>query len=404
MENVNLVDLPAYGDTLCKDIMRSHEKRFVEREKNIKRASDDLAVVANKLEVSIRNAWGSLDKTTSEQGVRLTQTIREAAQLISKQDIQSDYSGSEIFHTTAVEASEKVILAIRKYVPKLHKALKTDIASLNSSITKLEGAINAFGITLDESPGSAIESLKVDIHTLLEKEHTLNELRREMQKIHGFVTISLDAEKALLKDQEALLSHEEFRQLLQLQDALQSKNEAIEQFIQPLLKALKKYERTLSDDNKSVDRRVLARLIDHPRATVAETDSHSLLQVFIPLNGALTRGELGIEERRRKRAEEVIAAITQGELDHLRGEYITIQDNIRNTTERLKTTGLLPKKEDLLRSLEGTRSKTAQLNTQLTENEKRIEDVIKIISRDKSLIEKELTKLSGKPFAIKTEA
>jgi tetratricopeptide (TPR) repeat protein len=268
LENVNLVELPAYADTLCKGIMRSYEKRFVEREKNIKRASDDLAVVANRLEVSIRNAWGSLDKTTSEQGVRLAQTIREAAQQISKQDIQSEYSGSETFHTTAVEASDKVILAIRKYVPKLHKALKTDIASLNSSITKFEAAINAFGIALDESPGSAIESLKVDIHTLLEKEHTLNELRRERQKIHESATMSLDAEKALLKEQEALLSHEEFRQLLQLQDALQSKNGAIEQLIQPLLKALRKYERTLSDDDKSFDRRVLTRLMKIGRAHV----------------------------------------------------------------------------------------------------------------------------------------
>jgi hypothetical protein len=403
LENVNLVDLPAYADTLCKDIMRGYEKRFVEREKNIKRASDDLAVVSNRLEISIRNAWGSLDKTTSEQGVRLAQTIREAAQRISKQDIQSDYSSSEIFHTTAVEVSDTIILAIRKHVPKLHKALKTDIALLNSSITKLEAAINTFGIALDESPGGAVESLKADIRTLLEKQDTLNELRRERQKIHELTIMSLDAEKSLLKEEEVLLSHEEFRCLLQLQDALQSKNEAIEQLIQPLFKALKKYERMLSDDDKSFGRQVLTRLINNPQITVAETDSHSLLHVFTALEGALTQGELGIEERKRKRAEEVITAITQGELDRLRGEYIAIQENVRNTTEKLNTTGLLRKKEDLLKSLEGTRFRTAQLNAQLAENEKRIEDVIKIISKEKLLIEKESTRLSGKPFAIRTE-
>ena len=63
--------------------MRSHEKRFAERIKNVKRASEDLAAVANRLEVSIRNAWGSLDSTTSDQGVRLTQTIIRAAQYVN---------------------------------------------------------------------------------------------------------------------------------------------------------------------------------------------------------------------------------------------------------------------------------------------------------------------------------
>ena len=319
MEDVSLVDLPAFADALYKDVMRNHEKRFAERIKNIKRTSDDLAALASRLEVSIRNAWGSLDKTTSEQGVRLAQTIRETAQQISKQDIPSDYNGLEILHKTAVEASDKIILSIRKYVPKLHKAMKTDIASLNSSLTKFEASINAFGIALDESPGSAIESLKVEIRTLMEKDHALKELRVDTGEIRELIIASLDGEKALLREQEALLSREEFRQLLQLEHALRFKGEAIEQFLQPLAKALKKYERRLSDEDESLDHRVLTLLIENPRTTVSETDSHRLLQVFNALNGALTRGELGIEERKRKRAEEVVAAITRGELDQLRG-------------------------------------------------------------------------------------
>jgi len=403
MGDVSLVDLPAFADALCNDIMRSHEKRFAERIKNIKRTSDDLAALANRLEVSIRNAWGSLDKTTSEQGVRLAQTIRETAQQISKQDIPSDYNGSEIFHKIAVEASDKIILSIRKYVPKLHRTMKTDIASLNSSLTKFEASINAFGIALDESPGIAIESLKTEIHTLVEKAHTLEELRAKNGEIHELITTSLDGEKAVLKEQEALLSREEFRQLLQLEDTLESRSEAIEQFLQPLTKALKKYERTLSDDDKSLDHRVLTRLLENPRATVSETDSQTLLQVFNALNGALIRGELGIEERKRKKAEEVVVAITRGELDRLRAENVSVQDKITNTTDKLRAAGLLRKKEELFEALTGTQSKTTQLNAQLTENEKRIEDVTRMISKEKSLIEKEITKLSGKPLAVKIE-
>ncbi len=256
MEDVNLADLPTFADSLYKELMRGHEKRFEARIKNVNRASDELSTVASRLEVSIRNAWGSLDKTTSEQGLRLVQTIKELTHQISNQSIPSDYNGLESLHKTSVEASDKIIITIRKYVPKLYKAMKTEIASLNSSLTRLETTINEFGTSLDNSPGSEIESLRADIHTLLHKEHTLKELVAENRQIRKTVASSVDEEKTLLHEQENLLSHDGFRQLLQLEDASRSKAEAIEQFLQPLTKALKKYERIMSD-NKSIDHRSL---------------------------------------------------------------------------------------------------------------------------------------------------
>lgn len=399
MQNVNLVDLSAFADSLYKELMRSHEKRFEARIKNIRRASDELSTVAARLEVSIRNAWGTLDKTTSEQGLRLVQTIKETTNQISNQDIASDYNGLESFHKTSVVASDKIILTIRKYVPKLYKAMKTEIASLNSSLTKLETAINEFGNSLDNSPGSAIESLKTDIRTLLEKEHTLNELRSDNREIRKKLDSSLDGERALLEEQQSLLSQDTFRQLLQLEDALRSKAEAIEQFLQPLGKALKKYER-ISDD-KSLDHQVLTRLVENPLTAVSEIDPPTLLRVFNAVNGALIRGGLGIEERKRKRAEEIILSIAQGNLEQLRTEYVSIQERIKNTNVQLEATGLLHKKRQLTESLTRTRTKTAQLNTQLAENEKRIDDVTRMLSKEKSIIEDEIARLSQKTITIK---
>lgn len=400
--DVNLEDLPAFADSLYKELMRSHEKRFEVRIKNIKRASDDLSAVANRLEVSIRNAWGSLDKTTSEQGLRLVQTIKETTNQISNQDIPSDYNGLESLHKTSVVASDKIILTIRKYVPKLYKTMKTEIASLNSSLTKFETAINEFGTSLDDSPGSVIESLKVDIRTLLGKQHTLNEFREDNIEIRKTLAISVDGERTLLGEQQTLLSHETFRQLLQLEDALRSKAEAIEQFLQPLVKALKKYERI--SDVKSPDHQILTRLVETLRTTVTETDPQTLLRIFNALNDALTRGKLGIEERKRKRAEEVIQLISQGYLEQLRTEYISIQDRIKNTKEQLQATGLLQKKEELEEALTRSQSKTAQLNSQLAENEKRLEDMTRMISKEKAMVQDEITCVSGKAIAIKAES
>jgi hypothetical protein len=280
--------------------------------------------------------------------------------------------------------------------------MKTEIASLNSSLTKLETTINELGTSLDDSPGSEIESLKADIRTLLEKERTLNELVADNAQIRKTLVASVDEEKTLLREQEALLSHDGFRQLLQLENASRSKAQAIEQFLQPLLKGLRKYER-ITSDKKSIDHLTLTRLIENARAAVSEADMQTLLRIFIGLDGALSRGELGIEERKRKRAEEVILSITQGDLERLRTEQVEIQDKIKKTTGELQATGLLHKKEQLTEAITRTQSKTIQLNTQLAENERRIEVITGSISKEKLLIEKEITRLSKRSITIRTE-
>jgi len=401
MEDVNLADLPTFADSLYKELMRSHEKRFEARIKNVRRASDELSTVASKLEVSIRNAWGSLDKTTSEQGIRLVQTIKETTNQISNLSIPSDYNGMESLHKTMVEASDKIIMTVRKYVPKLYKAMKTEIASLNSSLTKLETTIKEFGTSLDDSPGGEIESLKVDIRMLLQKDHTLKERIADNGQIRKALASSADEEKTLLHEQEILLSHDGFRELLQSEDASRSNAEAIELFLQPLVKALKKYERM--SDEKSIDHQVLTRLVENPRAAVSESDFQTLLRIFNALNGALSRGELGIEERKRKRAEGVILSITQGDLEQLRTEQVTIQNRIKKTKDQLQATGLLHKNEELAETIKRTQFKTVQLNTQLAENEKRIEALAGMISKEKSLIENEITRLSSRSITIRTD-
>ena len=402
MEEVNLTDLPPFADSLYKELMRGHEKRFEARIKSVKRASDELSAVASRLHLSIRNAWGSLDKTTSEQGLRLIQTIKENTSQISNQPVPTDYKGLENLHKATVEASDKIIVTIRRYVPKLYKAMKTEIAALNSSLTKLETAINEFGKALDDSPGSEIESLKTEISTLLHAEQTRMELVADNSLIRQTLTSSTDEEKSLIHEQEAMMSNDGFRQLRELEDASRAKEEAIEQFLQPVVKPLKKYERI--SDEKSIEHRTLTRLVEDPRAAISETDTQTMLRVFNGLNGALSRGELGIEEKKRKKAEEVILSITQGNLERLRTEQLTIQHRIKKTIDELQATGLISRKEKLTEAITKVHAKTIQFNTQLAENERRIDTIAGTILKEKQQIEKEIAKLAKKSIVIRTQS
>ena len=403
-ESIRLDELPDFKATLSKDLMRNHEKRFADRIKSIKRNSDDLAAVADRLEVSVRNAWGSLDKATSEQGVRLTQTIRDRAQQLSSQDVQYTYKDSDSYHETAVEASNKIILAIRRYVPKLHKTLKTDIASLNSSLAKFEASINLLGTALDESPGSRLELLEADVRILLEKDHALKHLQSQNTEIEESISKEADNERGLIAERDSLLSNEEFRQLEHYEEALKTKEGEIDQFLQPLVKPLKKFERTQStDDLSQPEQQALAKLIEDPKNSVFEIDPRTLLQVLKALGASLMQGDLQIEDRKRKRAEEVIVFVDNGELEKLHKSYITLKENVHNMTDRLTANGLIHKRSELSRHLTEIQSRKSQLNVQLADNKKRVDEMTKAISKQKTLIESKIAELSGKQVDVNVE-
>ena len=396
---IQLKELQAYNETLTHDLMKNYERTFSEKIKNIKRSSEDIANVADRLDLAIKNAWGSLDKTTSEQGLRLTQTIKETGRKLSGYEIESNYVKSEEFHETAVEISNKIIMSIRKYVPKLHKVLKTDIAALNSTLTRLESSINSLGIALDDSPGRALETLELEIKTLLEKNSAAKELEVRNQEIEQSILQLSKEEETLLSEQNQLLSREEFLRLQQCENSLKTETEEIEQFIQPLAKPLRKFERTLPEDSP-IDRNILEKLIENPKEAISKYNLHTISQIFNSVDDALNQGRLGIEERKRRKAQEVIEAANHGELEKHLTEFLSLQNNAQTATEILIANGLVDKNERLKQQLTKTRSESEQLKTIQNSNRKKIEELTKVISKQESLIESGILKLSGRKVSI----
>ena len=400
VKTVRLDELIAFSNSLAHDLMRPYERVFGEKTKNIKRTSEDIANIAGRLEISIKNAWGSLDKATSEQGLRLTQTIKETARQLTGQEIDSNYTESERFHETAIDVSNKIILAIRKYVPKLYKVLKTDLAALNSALSKLEASINSLGIALDESPGKVLQSLESEIKIIQQKNHVIKGLQKQDEEIKRSIQKSSKTERSLLLEQNALLSGEQFRKLQQYEEALNSKSAEIDQLLQPLTKPLRKFERTLSDNDSTVDRNILAKLMEAPKETISSYDAQLINRLFGSLEDALNNGKLEIEDRKRRRAQEVIQAINRGELEKLRTAYLLLQNDAQTAKESLAAHGLLEKNERLKQLLSETRSQGEQLKLTQRENAKKIEELTRVVSKQKALIESRIAKLSGQQISL----
>ena len=75
-----------------------------------------------------------MDKTASEYGMRLVHTIQETSEELIQAQTSPKFLDTEKFHEESVRALNKIIVSIRKYLPKLHKGLKTEMAALNTAL------------------------------------------------------------------------------------------------------------------------------------------------------------------------------------------------------------------------------------------------------------------------------
>jgi response regulator of citrate/malate metabolism len=77
-----------------------------------------------------------------------------------------------------------------------------------------------------------------------------------------------------------------------------------------------------------------------------------------------------------------------------------LQNNAQTATEILIANGLVDKNERLKQQLTKTRSESEQLKTIQNSNRKKIEELTKVISKQESLIESGILKLSGRKVSI----
>lgn len=346
--DIPIENLVEYCDSLARELMKDHQKRFGERNRAVSEASATLANNAGRFGSSVKNAWGSMDKSASEYGMRLAQTVQETASRIAQSQPPPKFSDTEKFHEESVQALNKIILTVRRYVPKLHKGLKTEMTALNTALSKLENAVRSLGEALDGSPGTHIEALRRDAAMLLQWQNELQKLRQELAEVKGSLAATSQREEELMRRREDLTSQAEFQELSRYQKSLESADNDIRQFFQPIVKPLVKLERAASFKQvPDVDTRTLRGLVETPVETLTTGQSFAIVQLLRQLDEALERGKLDIEERKRRKAQETIQQVKDGATDALRDEYLTIQANIQETLRQARAKGLLEKRDEV---------------------------------------------------------
>ena len=114
LTDVRRGELLAAFDGLAKHAMEEHEKRFQARIRAVKDACNTLDNAASRFENAVRNAWGTMDKTASEYGTRMAQTIEESTRNLNREQPAPTFEDTEKFHDASVETINKIIKTVRR--------------------------------------------------------------------------------------------------------------------------------------------------------------------------------------------------------------------------------------------------------------------------------------------------
>lgn len=383
--------------------MKDHEKRFDERIKDVKQAADNLNNAAVRFNSAVTNAWGTLDKTTQEYGARLAHIIQANALDISSKKTSSKYEDVERFHEQTIQTLNKTIVNVRKYIPKLHRALRPEMATLNSALAKLENTIKVLGTALDKSPGTRLESLRRQAEQIIQKQAELTKLRSLEHDEAEVLQASSEQESKIARERESLLSTPEFLELKRFEDALKLKGDEIRQFFQPLTKPLLKLERMATFKQASVNIQILRGLIENPTETVVTSQSFTIMDLLNVLEEKLSQHALEFEEKKRRKSLETINSFRSGAVDKMCEEYLAFQANLQETVRQLKSKGLLEKKESLDRQLEEERIHIEKDSEKKKEINRRIDDLVRTIHRQKSVVESQISGLTDRGIVILTD-
>jgi len=397
-------ELLSVFESMAREAMKDHEKRFQERIRSVRDACSALDNAASRFEGAVRNAWGTMDKSASEYGIRMSQTIEESTRRLSRQQTTSSYEDTERFHRDSVDALNTIIKTVRRYVPKLRRGLRVELAALNVALGKLEGAVRSLGIALDQSPGNKLDLVRKDITHLTQARHDLLKLKADEAESTRSLEANTAKERDALRVAEAFSSNEMFRELTRYEGSLAVKKEEIDQFLQPIIKPLTKLERSESSSrNQTVDLITLRGLVDRPVEAVVTGQSFALIQLLTQLDEALSQGRLEIEDRRRRKAEETIRQAKEGAIDKLREDYLTAQANVQETLRQLKTTGLLDKRNGIEQRRAVIRNEKEDLTSHALELRRRIESLTKTVVKQKESIEQLTKQVTGKDIEIRID-
>ncbi len=370
----------------------SWSKVFADAAKQVMRAFGLVERAALNVRDATKRAWGSLTRPMEQHGLRLSDQIVEICSSYATKEPGSSYDAVRGYEERSAQAARSITRIYNKYAGSIMRSAKSEVSVLQDSILSLNRSINELSRLLDESRVKEIKAAAPDADRIVQDLDRLRLLTEELAGQKDALE-KLQAREPELQSELSVLSKDgELAELEQIEVRIKQKETEALASVESLSKPLRKIDRP---DIKLPPelRAVVDKLVEDPLVALLECPPSDLLGVLGSLQQMIGRGDLALDDRRRRRAMRTIDELRTGGLARLREDYGVLQANRQEALRQLRTSGIYDRWSRLRSQINETETERASCLDRIADLESQETQQRSLIVAHKAATEKTLASL-----------
>jgi predicted nucleic acid-binding Zn-ribbon protein len=382
------------------DRERSYRGKFSSKLKQVFRQVGSVEKAASNLREAVGRAWGTLSKPAEQHGARLSEQVLEACRSLAARRPEPSYDELRKFQEESIQTIRAIVKVHDKYIPSIIRTVKSESSTLENSIATLSQNITELGQALDSSKLKELQLIAEDTDQLIGTAQELSLKTDEIEQTKEAIKRLQDRGSALQEDLSTLGRDRALKELDQINQQAQQKEAEILALLEPLLKPLRKIDRS---DNKALEgssKAIVTKVVENPLASVVEIPASEMHQLLISVHELLASDELLLDQRRKRRASESIQVLQAGALDRFREDHGILEANRREVLRQLKGSGLYDKWLSVRTQLDDLNMEIKERRGRITELESQVARLRTSVLAGKERIESALKKVLDEQVSI----
>jgi hypothetical protein len=382
------------------DRERSYSKQFAEALKQVVKSFKSVEKAARKLEEAVKRAWGRLSRPAEQHGVRLSELVLEACQLLSSHAPEISYEELRKFEERSLHATRSITKTYSKYARSIIRPVKPETLLLESSIADLSRSVNALSKVLDKSNLKQALLLARDAEQLAQNASQLRSTREQARELNEALGRARELQSRLQDDLSILNLDENLKELSRIELLTRRKEAEALALLEPLSKPLRKADRPDSKLSSGPSRNNISKLAEDPLNALLEIPVLEMRELLASLRRLIEHNEILLDQRRKRKSIESIQSLEAGALERIREEHSILQANRQEILRQLKGSGTYDRWLSLQNQLDSARAEADRYQSSIEDLQSQEARLRAIIVADKARIETALQEVQDEQVSI----
>jgi len=371
----------------------SWSKVFADAAKQVMRSFGLVEKAAFNVGDATKRAWGSLTRPMEQHGLRLSDQIVEICTSFATEELGASYDAVRGYEERSAQAARSITKIYNKYAGSIIRSAKSEVSVLQDSILSLNQSMHELSRLLDESRVKEIKATVPDADRIVEDIDQLRLLMEELAR-QKYALQELQAREPKLQSELSVLSKDRgLAELEQIEARIKQKETEATASVEPLSKPLRKIDRPDVKLPRELRRATVDKLIEDPIVALLELPMAELLGVLGSLHEMIGRGDLALDERRKRKAVKAIDELQTGGLERLREDYGVLQANRQEAIRQLRASGIYDRWSLLRNQIHKTQTERASCLDRIADLESQETQQRSLIAAHKAATEKTLANI-----------